>query len=271
MFLVSSGNRWLKYKTFLFSGGEVSVKLTPEETSFEPSSKFYIDAHITNSNQVMELVLLKDALDRTYGNPTIHLTCPYLPYARQDRVCAPGESLSLRVFCDIINSLNFASVTVKDVHSDVALALLNNVVHYPVDELIGNTIHDVYRTNKPVLVAPDAGARKKVLKVAQRYNLPMISADKVRDVNTGEITGTVVHSDDLGNQQVLVVDDICDGGRTFVELAKVLSQKTSGKLYLYVTHGIFSQGLDKLLDWYDTIYSPYVFPNVPHNERLKRI
>lgn len=273
MFIVTNGNRWLKYKSFTFSGGEVSVKLDPAETSFifESPLPFHINARISTASHIIELVMLVDAINRAFSNPDIHLLCPYLPYARQDRVCAPGESLSIRPFCDIINPLNFKSVTVHDAHSDVSLALLNNVINIPVDELVSNTILDICKTRRPTLVAPDAGSIKKVLKVAQKYDLPMIRADKIRDVNTGAITETVLHTNDADIEESLVVDDICDGGRTFIELGKVLSKETKGKQYLYVTHGIFSKGLHELLEWYDKIYCPNVFPDVEHNGRLIRI
>ena len=268
MFIISNSNRWLKYKCFSFSGGEVSVKLDPDETSFVHDNKrpATIQAHITNPSQIMELCLLVDALRRRYGDIEIHFVCPYLPYARQDRVCAKGESLSLKVFADIINSLHFKSVTVADVHSDVSLALINHVYNVPVEDLLGR-FPGIF-IGSPVLVAPDAGSLKKVLKVAQSYCKEMIRADKIRNVETGEITSTVVYTDHLGKTPVLVVDDICDGGRTFIELAKELQTKTNGALYLYVTHGIFSKGLDELLKYYDKIYCPYVFPNVTPHERL---
>jgi ribose-phosphate pyrophosphokinase len=204
--------------------------------------------------------MLTDALRRAFGEVDIHLNCPYLPYARQDRVCAPGESLSLKVFCDIINSLNFKTVTVADVHSDVALALLDRATSIPVERLVGLVTNKLnINGKKPIVVAPDAGAIKKVLAVAKTYDTTMVRADKIRDVDTGAIKETVVYTSET-DMDFLVVDDICDGGKTFIELAKVLYPKTTGKLYLYVTHGIFSKGLEPLEDWYDNIYCPYPFP-----------
>ena len=51
------------------------------------------------------------------------------------------------------------------------------------------------------------------------------------------------------NTNVVVVDDICDGGRTFIELLKASPTLDCGKsLSLFVTHGIFSQGTKPLFD-----------------------
>lgn len=62
-----------------------------------------------------------------------------------------------------------------------------------------------------------------------------------------------------------ILDDICDGGRTFIEIAKAIKMKQSlssavhpenhGKIYLVVTHGIFSAGLKPLNEYFDGIYT----------------
>jgi len=53
----------------------------------------------------------------------------------------------------------------------------------------------------------------------------------------------------------LIVDDICDGGGTFLGLAEELKECNSGDLYLAVSHGIFSKGSQTLLDNFKSIYS----------------
>ena len=121
-----------------------------------------------------------------------------------------------------------------------------------------------------VLVAPDAGAIKKVLKVAQVTGLPMVRADKIRDVNTGAITETVVYSDHIKDKSFLIVDDICDGGRTFIELEKVLRPLTDAYVYLYVTHGIFSKGLEPL-GCFNKVYTAFPFPGVDTNDPILEV
>lgn len=265
--IITNNGSPLPFKSFKFSGGEISVKLlTHKLQTVDAAKPFYIIAHLSSSDKVMELVMLTDALRREYGhNIRIVAEIPYLPYARQDRVCAPGEAFSLGVIAKIINSLNFEMVAVCDAHSDVSLALIDRVEHLPVHEIIKTKLFDndfLHDDGHPtVLVAPDAGAIKKVLKIAQVTGLPMVRADKIRDVETGQIKETVVYSDHIGDSSFLIVDDICDGGRTFIELEKVLRPLTNAEVNLYVTHGIFSKGLD-VLNCFDHIYTPFPFPNV---------
>jgi ribose-phosphate pyrophosphokinase len=210
-----------------------------------------ITAHLWSSADVIMLMMITDAL-RRMGNSTIYLLIPYLPYARQDRVANEGESHSLRVFCDLINSIGYSSVTVWDVHSDVALGILNRVNNVTQDCFLGSMLSNSQRPI--VLVAPDAGAIKKTELLAKKHVLKYVRADKTRDTMTGNLTGAVVYSDTIGSDSFLIADDICDGGRTFLNLAKELRKLTTGQVNLYVTHGIFSAGFDAISAAFDTIY-----------------
>ncbi len=82
-----------------------------------------------------------------------------------------------------------------------------------------------------------------------------IRADKSRNMATGQITETVVYADDLTGKACVIVDDLCDGGRTFIELAKVLRAKGAAKIALVVTHGIFSKGKEPLNKYIDYTYA----------------
>ncbi len=259
--VIDSFSNVISYTAFAFSGGEIQVRIT--DPLYETTGEYTITGNVTNSEEFMELAMLRDALRRAHPGCSVALRMPYLPYARQDRVCAPGEALGLKVFAEMLNLLNFERVEVWDAHSDVSAALINNMHHRAVEDILCPFLftHQHIMVGGLTLVAPDAGASKKVAKVAQNVTLPMVQATKHRDVQTGAITRTSVDLEyTRGN--LLMVDDICDGGRTFIELAKVLRPKTTGKIYLYVTHGIFSQGLHVFNGIIDHIYCANVWPNV---------
>lgn len=238
----------LNVKMFKFSGGEYQVSIRTL-TSPPPHKTVYIVAHMLDGD-IMPLALTVDAIRRQYNPSEIILSMPYLPYARQDRVMNPGESLALKVFADALNSLELNQVIIADCHSDVGVALVKNCTNRSATNVLGGDFSRVI--NKPdALVAPDAGALKKTFQYAKDMGVSeVIRADKIRDVSTGQITGTAVFGDVAG-KSVLIMDDICDGGRTFIELAKVLREKGASNIHLHVTHGIFSQGqevFDGLID-----------------------
>lgn len=248
--------RPVEMKVLKFPGGELHVTV---ETGV-PADEFELTAHLPHADAVMTLLMTTDALRRAYPGTPVALLLPYVPYARQDRVANPGESLSAKVFCDLINAQQYTRVVIQDPHSDVTPALLERVVIDDPIPALRRALDRIRRDSAQVaLVAPDAGARKRVGKLAAQLDLPVVYADKIRDTRTGSITGTEIQGA-LPDCALLVVDDICDGGRTFTELAQAASrkQRESGikqPLYLYVTHGIFSKGLDVLLEGYAAVFT----------------
>ena len=241
---------------FKFPGGEVHVRILDAE-DYNTSIPVTISARIRCSDDIMTLLLQTDALRRE-GWKDIDLIMPYVPYARQDRVMVPGEPLSAKVFCDIINAQKYRCVEIWDPHSDVTPALLNNCKVVPQHSLLDDML-ELLAPKGTVLVCPDAGARKKILAAGKALSLTnIVYADKKRDVETGRITGTVI-SDSPEDWHLdadhLIVDDIADGGATFIELAKVLREKgVTGNVNLYVTHGIFSKGFEPFEGLIDNIY-----------------
>lgn len=226
-----------EYDTSVFPGGEVHVRIKSVFMSAR------LCAYLRSSEDIIRLIMLCDAIKRT-GAKIGLLRIPYLPYARQDRVCNPGEAHSLRVICDLINGIGAERVEVYDIHSDVSLALLNNVVNLSaeylgVDQVIGDKL----------VICPDAGAEKRILKLKKPY----VMATKVRDVATGDIIETKLYGD-VSGRECIIVDDICDGGRTFIELAKVLKVAGAASVDLYVTHGLFTKGMDVFTGLIDSIY-----------------
>ena len=251
-----------------FSGGEVYFKIeSPEdiesEIVYQPGVPNTITANITNSDEVFVLMNLKNVLDNVIArspsliDSRVILYMPYLPYARHDRPMHNFDSHALKVFCNLINSLNFTNIVIHDCHSDVGIGLLNNCVNVSQDILLSHLTDNILKINDiDYIIAPDNGAVKKASKIAEEFQLPLITCLKERDLATGHITKYRILDPIEKPGKALIVDDICDGGATFNILAKSLKENTPvTEISLYVTHGIFSKGLDELFENIDHIYS----------------
>lgn len=238
----------LQAKIFTFpSGSELGLKLLEEPRLRGTSSTVdvLITCRIKSSDDILKLLLATDALRRA-GATCLHLLIPFLPYARQDRVMVEGEPLSIKVFADIINSQNYERVYVYDAHSDVGPALINNCVNCTNHKFVKRVLDG---EKDYFLVAPDAGALKKVAKLSEvlEYKQEIIFGSKVRDLATGKLTKFVLTSAfpfTSKPRKYFIVDDICDGGATFVQIAETL-RRIGGveSINLIVSHGIFSKGL----------------------------
>ena len=89
-----------------------------------------------------------------------------------------------------------------------------------------------------------------------------MEGSKQRDVKTGKLKAFKVYADDLRGRDCIIVDDICDGGGTFMGLAEELKQKGAGKLYLAVSHGIFNRGFEELNKVFEKIYTTDSFRDI---------
>lgn len=259
----------------MFPAGEVNVSIPRENDDghWYKGETYRIIAAIPDAAAAWSLIMAVNAIreNAVVVNPQITLDIGYMPYARQDRVCNPGEANSAKAFAHVINSLNVDRVVLTDPHSDVIGSVVNNVRVFSLNDLFRKYMldfHNDHRINpaNTILVAPDAGARKKVESLAKEFGFKgIVYANKVRNTRDGKILRTTVDSyvsgehvlelEDLAGENVLVVDDICDGGRTFTELAKVLKQYDLGSLSLYITHGIFSAGVEVLTNVFDKVYT----------------
>jgi len=201
---------------------------------------------MTDSLTVLNLLQCANALDNLFAiKKELHI--PYLMGARFDRLMQHGDSIDLQVIADLINSMRFEKVFLYDVHSDVSSMIIKNSVNVSNKVLV-----DEYNVPNSVLICPDAGAVKKVGKYLEwnPFITDVVYCIKDRDLSTGKITLKVLEPEKCLGRDCVVIDDLCDGGGTFLGIA---SQIEVESLTLIVTHGVFSQGYSKLLHYYDQI------------------
>ena len=217
----------------------------------------------------MKLCLFTNAFKNFVGRMPHRLVLPYIPYARQDRIANPGEALSIKVFANLLNTLNYRSVYVLDPHSDVCTALIENVKIIPQWEIFADSIPENID-----LIAPDAGALKKVYKLQEAVKergieVPVRIATNHRDTHTGKVSHTTIEGEP-GNKTCVVIDDICDTGGTLLRLANILQEQYEKRI-LMGTHGIFSGGLARLNSAYNRILTTNSFKELKPEGNLRVI
>jgi len=201
---------------------------------------------ITDSVKMMQLLQVSNAIDNLFAKKKI-LVIPYLMAARYDRLMVNGDSIDLKVVADLINSCGFEKVYLFDVHSDVATLLINKAVNITNRQLVAE-----YNQPDALLICPDAGAAKKVSKYFDwNANIKdIVYCSKNRELSTGKLTLEVLEPEQCAGRNCVIVDDICDGGATFLAIAEKIKPS---HLTLIVTHGIFSKGFAALEKRFDEI------------------
>jgi ribose-phosphate pyrophosphokinase len=252
------GNLGLKINTGIFPAGEVytDVSLVNMEIA-NASGGCRINTRINSSDDLMTLLMTANAL-KERGVKKVMAFIPYFPYSRQDRACGKGESFSLRVICDIFTASDIDEITTYDIHSNVADILLslrsmNNCKFYNNFPEVGSFVENAgIRKERLALICPDNGASKKI----EELNKALPLFEKVVYCHKMRENGRVVYRDildDLKGLIPVVVDDICDDNTAFLALSEKLQQAKSEQPYLFVSHGIFSNGLDELKKAYKSI------------------
>ena len=241
--------------------------------------------HYGDDSELVKLIYLVNHYRSKHGrNAEYNLYMPYIPNARMDRTKNNTEVFTLKWFAKIINSLEFDNVYVLDPHSDVSVALLDNVVKMNVERYIIDTFSEIIKDNPEkeiVIYFPDAGAYKRYKDMYCVKNNKKIYGEKVRDWNTGEILGLkvvdesgteITDKDYLKDKIVLMIDDIISYGGTLYYSALKIKDFNPYKIYAYATHvetmslwdttgrGIFSTLLkDKTVENLFTTNSIYSF------------
>lgn len=216
---------------------KIDIKRFPDNTLLIKfaiqSKKLQIQWFYESDEEIFALICATKHLRRINPELDLSLYMPYIPHARMDRVKGICDVFTLKYFAEIINSLNFTSVSVLDPHSPVSEALLNRIELLPTSDYIMKVCKEVYQQEVIDFLTfyPDNGSVK-------RYHLSgeYAYAEKERDWETGDIKGLNIIGKINPNQPILIIDDICSKGGTFYHAAKKLKELGAGNIYLYVTH-----------------------------------
>ncbi len=231
------------YKVNKFRDGQISSKITEE-------GNLNVKLRGNSYEDLFKAASIKEAWDAANSfnkMATATLTLYCLIGQRSDRRFHAGESFDLKVITHFINSMNYDQVRVLHPHSSVSLALITNAIEISHFKYVQMAYHEL---GSPVLVSPDAGAYKATYVIAEKLGADLVPSNKVR-VNNEPVIRV---QGDVDGRECLIVDDLADGGRTFINLAKALKSQGAPKVFLYVTHGQFNSGFEEVAGAVDHIY-----------------
>lgn len=227
--MIIAGN--MKIEQGKFPDHTLLMKFDIHSDEFDSRGSVLVEWYYENDAELFTLICVKRHLDRMFPCGSVRLYIPYIPHARMDRVKRDEDVFTLKYFCEVINSLKFDSIYVRDAHSNVSLALLENVVE---ENVIPFVSHAINKANAEVLFFPDEGAMKRY---SDKSFLPYAFGMKKREWETGKILGLdIINAEAVVGKDVLIVDDICSRGGTFYHSAKALKAAGAKNIYLYITH-----------------------------------
>lgn len=259
----------IPFGTGTFPNGETIFKT--DEINLRPQGDGLncISVVFEDDSDITKLIVAKKFIDDTsLHTAETYLDIKYFPYSRMDRKIG-GYAFSLKYVCDIINSLNFNRVQICDPHSNVVTALLNkcHAHYYDISSLVDNNCIDY-------VFYPDNGAVKKYTEVSEYKCFEYFYGNKKRNLNTGRITDyELVNAPNINDMNILIVDDICVKGGTFILAAQALKAAGANEVNLFVTHlekAVYDGDL-LTTKWINHIYTPNTMGIDIHNDKITTI
>jgi ribose-phosphate pyrophosphokinase len=235
----------MKYQKHRYPDGTIYAEITDFTTPV-------ITEKINTYEDLFFIKSFKDICD--YNNITdVILRIPCMFQQQHDRRFESNQSFELKLVSEFINSCNFKQVFVYHPHSDSTQMGLNDCRVINNSKFITEVLEDIGST--PTLFSTDAGSFKWINKLADilHYEGNVYAASKSRDLVTHKLTQNV-DKEDFGGDDILILDDLCVYGGTFVGLAELLKTKNVGKLYLAVSHITVQNPNKKLETLFEKIY-----------------
>lgn len=230
----------------LLNGKQINITIFPDKTSQvwkldnigEYNSIYWV---YESDAEIFWLLQLYNLLNEDSSVKKICTFCKTLPYGRQDKSISNYSTFALNTLLEILEPFvvtnKFDSFMVNDIHNTNSIPwwITNIIPNFAIEKLI-------QKNNYDIICFPDEGAANRGYNILNKKN---IFLDKNRDQSTGQILGLIYNGvEELNEKNILIIDDICDGGATFIAASKLLYELGAKTVDLYTTHGIYSKGID---------------------------
>lgn len=239
----------------------------PDGTSYVEvkSFKYELEYRINSYEDLWTLAQIKDVYD--YNKQPLHVIIPNLIDAQADRRFVPNQSSNLMLVLNFLKSLDFAEITFFHPHNpEVVEAILPEAHILDNNYFIKKVLENIPRHKEGldgeiedlILMSSDAGGFKPLMKLCDKigWKGETESAAKSRKYEEGKSKLVqLIGREDFGGKDVLIIDDICVYGGTFVGLAKLLKERNVGKLYLAVSHVTVEKPNYELKELFDEVYT----------------
>lgn len=246
----------INYSISHFPDGEVQITLD----SFNRKDDILVECRITSAEELFILMQVMDILDRQ--EVTYSVTIYYLMGMRMDRVMDFNRPFTLKVVSTFLSRSKAKEIRILEPHSKKIFDL-NNIFIEHIDDLLEGFKAELLSCHQ--LVLPDAGAQKRYPNISNA-----IFCSKVRDEQTGKlIEFEVKNPNDIQSKDLLILDDLCDGGGTFCGIAAELKKyKPDVSINIFVTHMVNRKGIENLAKTFNKVYftnSYRTWSNLPNN------
>ncbi len=228
---------------------------------------FLHDSSLDPARWFLELAMANYSLQSSAAESVIDVL-PYMRFARQDRKDESRVPITTRLVADVI-SLYTDRVMTLDVHNPViqnaypARVPFDNLHSYPT--VIGHlNTHYSGLLKDCVVMSTDVGGATRAKSFATRAGIEDIVIGYKTRPKPGAVGGIRLLGEPVQGRNVLIVDDLTDSGGTMVKAADVARSEGAAAVYGYTSHGLFTNGVDKVVNAFDKFFIGDTVYQAPH-------
>lgn len=258
----------ISWEKICFPDGEVQIRLG----AFDRKDTVNVRCRITSAEDLFILMQVADILNR--HEVVWSLQIYYLMSMRMDRVIDFNAPFTLKVVGGVIKNMCAEIVTVHEPHSERTKLEIG-------EEGIGCVSEEIplmreCLEGKVQVCFPDKGAEVRYKDAFILKPIPFLIGEKQRNIETGKIEKIYIKNpEDYKGLPVMVMDDLCDAGGTFLGIASSIREiDPDAKLSISVVHMVNRKGIENLSSAYDQVYftnSYRDWDNLPENCHMQDI
>ena len=247
-----------------FSDGDFAVSY---EESIRGRDVFLVQSNFTNSDNLMELLLMLDAAKRASAK-SINAVIPYFGWARQDRKDKPRVSIGAKLVADLLSAAGIDRLITMDLHADQ----IQGFFDVPVDHLYASGVILPYlqslHLDNLVIASPDVGGSKRANTFAKYLGCPLVLCNKTRAranvVESMQIIG------DVKDKNVVIVDDMVDTAGTISKAADIMKAAGAKSVRACASHCVMSGPATQRVE--ESALEEIVFTNsIPYRSNCSKV
>lgn len=265
-----------------FADGEIKIKIN---TTVRDKVVFIIQS-ITSTEKksvndaLMELYLMIRTMKRASAKKVIAII-PYFGYSRQDRKTEPRVPISASDVAMMLETAGADRVVALELHCGQIQGFFRSI---PCDNiytscLLADAIVNEQKNintdlSNLVVVSPDAGGVSRAKSFKQMLSIAGVESEFAIIVKERDIHGQLNSMNlvgDVKNKDIIIVDDICDTGGTLLKAIDELKLYGANKIYVCITHPVFSANAIEKINNNVNIEKMYVTDTIEINKDTTNI
>lgn len=197
--------------------------------NYSIKNSILMEHHLNTHDDLIELLIIARGYKTRCSGQFIVYT-PYFMYSRQDK-----SDGGIKLILELMRCAGVDKIVTMDLHAKVSVANIELESLSPAKIFAKQLLK---MKDNFLVVAPDAGAKKRAINLARKLKCPTLFLNKVRENDECIISDFNL---DIEGYHCVIVDDIIESGKTICAVYHKLKAKNPLAISACITHALLCQ------------------------------